>query len=454
MANTQPTSSSKATSELNDLEANKKVDKNSSLSKLRAITFRFIPICGAILVVFSLGGGIGYAFNGKPLPRDAVVGISVTFLILGILFGLGCLKLYHRRSSQPPLAARPESGPDVARQESSRLKSHMTRVFTSKSDLEQGEAENVEEFLERGRRDKRKPQRGTIVEVAATEADETGEGLRPDRSRIPRQPTQQAAPRTGGAPQVPSSMAQPMLKPQTLVPESQEPRYSWEIHDGIQVHTAQAANRNIVATQDTPKQVIHIGLGNHAGQHKTASSGRDESAKNLPKRTQATRRRDTPHPQTNAVTLPQRLNPLPGPGNEDPDRLAYDIVKMSGMARTQADLRGDGEPILPRSSSKKKTEPVQHNQIPGSETAGMTRPNNHMGVNHILGVGPVASRLRPSYSQPAFIQDPFANNDGGEQGTEAIHKLQQPKQEYGRSLTTVDEWQVRNNVMNSAPEWI
>lgn len=65
------------------------------VSKLEDFSFRLIPLCATILVIFSIGGVLAYAVTQQPLPKDAVVGVSVTFLALGIFFGLGCLKIYH-----------------------------------------------------------------------------------------------------------------------------------------------------------------------------------------------------------------------------------------------------------------------------------------------------------------------------------------------------------------------
>ncbi|KAF7535276.1 hypothetical protein G7054_g5481 [Neopestalotiopsis clavispora] len=459
MAKPQPEQWPKAISEIKDLEANKKTKNNNSNAKLRAITFRFIPIGGAILVVFSLGGGIGYAFNGKPLPQDAVVGISVTFLLLGALFALGCLKLYcHRTRYATPSASSTESPAEqVVRSASGRtLRDRMTQVFaSSKQDLEYEKKRNVESFLERARQEKRKPQRGSVRLAVTATADEKGSETRQDGPRNPGKFIEQISP---NMPRAPPPVARPAVVPQDAAIAAPRSRFSWEPIDRP-VDRAHEINHNVheTYTLQQQQQPARSGTQSYTGGAQKVSPARDDSAQRLPKRSHATRRRDTPHPRTNAVTSPQGRTPRQaGPErSEDPDRLAYEIAKMSGMARRQADIRGSGEPILMRSSSKKKTGPIHGNKMSGSVNSG---PNgatkSHKNFDDILGVHPLTSRQGPAYAQPAFIQDQSANDNGDEQGAEFVQNLQQSKHDYGRSLTARDQEQIRRAVMESAPEWI
>ncbi|KAF2993461.1 hypothetical protein E8E14_000803 [Neopestalotiopsis sp. 37M] len=451
-----------ATSEMKDLEANKKTNKSNSNSKLRAITFRFIPIGGAILVVFSLGGGFGYAFNGKPLPQDAVVGISATFLVLGALFALGCLKLHcHRSRYAPSVSSTKPAAEQVVRSASGRtLRDRMTQVFaSSKLDLEYEEKRNIESFLERGRNEKRKPQRGSVRLAVTATADEKGSERRQDGPRNPGKFIEQISP---NMPRAPPPVARPAVVPQDAAIPAPRSRFSWEPIDRP-VDRAHEINHNVHETyisqqqQQQQQQPARSGTQSSTGGTQKVSPARDDSAQSLPKRSHATRRRDTPHPRTNATTSPQGHTPRQaGPErSEDPDRLAYEIAKMSGMARRQADIRGSGEPILMRSSSKKKTGPIRGNKLSGSVNSGPTgATKSHKNFDDILGVDPLTSRPGPAYAQPAFMPDQSANDNGDEQGAEFVQNLQQSKHDYGRSLTARDQEQIHRAVMESAPEWI
>lgn len=411
-------------------------------------------------MVFSLGGGIGYAFNRKPLPQDAVVGISVTFLLLGALFALGCLKLYCHRSryATPSVSSTESAAGQVVRSESGRtLRDRMTQVFaSSKLDLEYEEKRNVESFLERGRNEKRKPQRGSVRLAVTVAADERGSERRQDGPRNPGKFIEQISP---NMPRAPPPVARPAVVPQDVAIAAPRSRFSWEPIDRP-VDTAGEVNHTVHETysiqQQQQQQPARSGTQSHTRGTQKASPARDDSAQSLPKRSHATRRRDTPHPRTNALTSPQGRTPRQaGPErSEDPDRLAYEIAKMSGMARRQADIRGSGEPILMRSSSKKKTGPIHGNKMSGSVASGPTGvTKSHKNFDDILGVDPLTSRQGPVYAQPAFIQDQSANDNGDEQGAEFVQNLQQSKHGYGRSLTARDQEQIRRAVMESAPEW-
>ncbi|RYP73293.1 hypothetical protein DL771_003722 [Monosporascus sp. 5C6A] len=69
---------------------------------VRDITYRVIPICAAILVFFSDGAILvcTLAFD-KPVPRQGVVGISITLAVLSFLFGLGGMYVYRKEHYHP-----------------------------------------------------------------------------------------------------------------------------------------------------------------------------------------------------------------------------------------------------------------------------------------------------------------------------------------------------------------
>ena len=65
---------------------------------IQDFTFRFLPLCIAILVVFSDGAILvcTLAFN-KPIPRQGVVVVSVMLAVFFALFGLGGACFHHQK---------------------------------------------------------------------------------------------------------------------------------------------------------------------------------------------------------------------------------------------------------------------------------------------------------------------------------------------------------------------
>lgn len=65
---------------------------------IQDFTFRFVPLCISILVVFSDGAILvcTLAFD-KPLPRQGVVVVSVMLAVFFALFGLGGMCFHHQR---------------------------------------------------------------------------------------------------------------------------------------------------------------------------------------------------------------------------------------------------------------------------------------------------------------------------------------------------------------------
>ncbi|KAH6654978.1 hypothetical protein BKA67DRAFT_656947 [Truncatella angustata] len=99
-------------------------------TKLRECTNRVIPLCAAILVIFSIGGGLGYTFNQQALPRNAVVGISITFLALGLAFGIGWLKIhYSTHESHISRLEAARSAYERIRQDTGNLHNRVSRLF-------------------------------------------------------------------------------------------------------------------------------------------------------------------------------------------------------------------------------------------------------------------------------------------------------------------------------------
>lgn len=87
---------------------------------VRDFTYRIIPICVAILVVFSDGAILlcTLTFN-QPIPRQGVVVISILLAVLLVLFMLGGMCIYYqnnrrRKRAMGPYYTRPSLPPSEA----------------------------------------------------------------------------------------------------------------------------------------------------------------------------------------------------------------------------------------------------------------------------------------------------------------------------------------------------
>ncbi|RYP25873.1 hypothetical protein DL768_011637 [Monosporascus sp. mg162] len=85
-----------------DLEKGYSKHSQVAAHYVRDVTYRVIPICVVILVFFSDGAILvcTLAFD-KPVPRQGVVGISITFAVLFFLFGLGGMYVYPKEHHRP-----------------------------------------------------------------------------------------------------------------------------------------------------------------------------------------------------------------------------------------------------------------------------------------------------------------------------------------------------------------
>ncbi|KAK6209177.1 hypothetical protein LQW54_006497 [Pestalotiopsis sp. IQ-011] len=413
------------------------------MSKLRECTHRVIPICGAVLVTFSLGGGLGYALNGKPLPRDAVVGVSIAFLVLGALFGAGCLRLYICRRARDTLdleKASPDPDPDRA---------------------------NVGDFLERGRAVDPSPPPPPPVHRTVGRREQAGreragnpEGFDMFGSYAEQEST--VAPVVSGQQR---AVERRQETPETPTPKPRPAPFSWERRSGLLDPTRRKTLRVQNAHQN-PQPSTPEGSEHAASRDQAPSEG---PSTNVPRRTQTVRRREAPHQRSDSAATIRAHNFYASPASEDDGRLMHDIVALTGMPKTQANLRDGGEPILPRSSSlkrtgsKKKMGPGNKFPVFGSKStvSRSSSQRSHSQVSGALGVGPYERRAKPTKAQPsepepAFeawhpnmsnssvnnYQNPSVEAGSSKQKAEPIAKAQGPGQEFGRSLTArrVDGW--------------
>ncbi|KAI0024537.1 hypothetical protein F4780DRAFT_725762 [Xylariomycetidae sp. FL0641] len=69
---------------------------------MRDITYKAIPFSGGVVLVFSVGAILVATLTyHRPLPRQATIAVSVTLLVLFVLFLLGVVCLYHEKHHPP-----------------------------------------------------------------------------------------------------------------------------------------------------------------------------------------------------------------------------------------------------------------------------------------------------------------------------------------------------------------
>lgn len=410
------------------------------MSKLRECTHRVIPICGAVLVTFSLGGGLGYAVNGKPLPRDAVVGVSIAFLVLGALFGVGCLRLYIcRRARDHDFDLEKAPDPDRVDVRDSLERGHAAEEVSPPPPMHSrtvGRREQGQDRRERAGNQEGFDMFGSYAEQESTIA-----------TNIPDQ--QRAATQRQGTPETPT-------------PKPRPAPFSWEKRSGLLDPTRRKTLR-VQNAHPNPQQSTREG-SEHAPSRDEAP--RDGPSTNVPRRTETVRRREArPHPRSDSAATIRAHNPHAASARADDGRLMHDIVALTGMPKTQANLRDGGEPILPRSSSLKRTGSVKKTgpgnswQVFGSKStvSRSSSQRSHSQVSRTLGVGPYERRAQPSQSQPERTErreskfqawhpnmsnssvndheNPSVEGSSSKQETEPIPKSQRPGQDLSRSLT-------------------
>ncbi|KAI4598946.1 hypothetical protein KJ359_002361 [Pestalotiopsis sp. 9143b] len=428
------------------------------MSKLRECTHRVIPICGAVLVTFSLGGGLGYTVNGKPLPRDAVVGVSIAFLVLGALFGAGCLRLYICRRAQDNDFDLEKASPDPDRSNVGDLLERGQAVDPSPPPPVHRTIGRREQGQGQGRRERAGNQEGFDMFGSYAEQESTVAPEVPDQQR---------------------AVERHQEPPETPTPRPRPAPFSWERRSGLLDPTRRKTLRVQNAPQNPPQSTPE-------GSEHTAS--RDEApsdgpSTNVPRRTQIVRRREPPHQRNDSAATIRAHNFYAAPLSEDDGRLMHDIVALTGMPKTQANLRDGGEPILPRSSSLKRTGSAKKagpgNKFPvfGSKStvSRSSTQRSHSQVSGALGVGPYERRAKPTKAQPSepepnfeawhpnmsnssvnHDQNPSAEASSSKQKAEPIAKAQGPGQELGRSLTArrIDGWQEDNVGTTQIGGWI
>lgn len=431
------------------------------MSKLRECTHRVIPICGAVLVTFSLGGGLGYAVNGKPLPRDAVVGVSIAFLVLGTLFGAGCLRLYICRRSRDIFDLEKNSpDPDRVDVRDSLERGRAAEEVSPPPPVHNRTVGRVEQG--QGRRERAGNSEGFDMFGSYAEQESTIATNIPDRQR--------AATQRQGTPETPT-------------PKPRPAPFSWERRSGLLDPTRRKTLRVQNAHPNPQQQSTQEG-SEHAPSRDEAP--RDGPSTNVPRRTQSVRRREPPHQRHNSAATIRAHNPHATSASEGDGRLMHDIVALTGMPKTQANLRDGGEPILPRSSSLKrtgsvkKTEPGNSWKVFGSKStvSRSSSQRSHSQVSRTLGVGPYERRAQPSQSQPERTErreskfqawhpnmsnssvndheNPSVEGSSSKQDAERIAKSQRPGQDLSRSLTArrVDGRQEDNAETSQMGGWI
>ncbi|KAI0515483.1 hypothetical protein F5B22DRAFT_646759 [Xylaria bambusicola] len=77
----------------------KQCDFGPTTGLVRGITFKILPLCSFLLIIFSAGVILisKFSFN-KPLPHQAALIISIILLIFFVLFSFGWLHLHYRKS--------------------------------------------------------------------------------------------------------------------------------------------------------------------------------------------------------------------------------------------------------------------------------------------------------------------------------------------------------------------
>ncbi|KAI0872882.1 hypothetical protein GGS24DRAFT_502357 [Hypoxylon argillaceum] len=98
-------------------------DTSYTTKVVQDITYKAIPVCGFCLVVFSVGAILEstLAFN-KPVPHRAAIVVSAMLLSLSLLFFIGIIYLYFRKSR--PRVSKRSNYPNLAPQTVYRLGFH------------------------------------------------------------------------------------------------------------------------------------------------------------------------------------------------------------------------------------------------------------------------------------------------------------------------------------------
>ncbi|KAK5627403.1 hypothetical protein RRF57_003118 [Xylaria bambusicola] len=92
-------SSRAAKGDLENHVQSRRFETRPSTRLVREITFKILPLCSFLLVVFSAGAILisTFSFN-EPLPHQAALVISIILLLFFVLFSLGLLCLHYRKS--------------------------------------------------------------------------------------------------------------------------------------------------------------------------------------------------------------------------------------------------------------------------------------------------------------------------------------------------------------------
>jgi hypothetical protein len=430
----------------------------NSTSKWQDCTFRVIPLCATVLVIFSIGGGLAYAFNKQPLPRDAAVGVSITFLFLGLSFAIGCLKMYHdtheshisrldpalrvyeqvtRYPIKPSGRAPEEDGacqengldpvvagflqkPSEERQSTKSLTRTQKSIHgepqlsvTSEVDL------SADQISTQRRHSKEKRERHLVCHgpdkyrktntylaqnaMMITHPNDHRPG-RPISNRQPRTPQSEAC----SIRQTPPSMI------------------------GKQSHVNHAANDVGSVThrlQQQPQQSY-----NYPSRNNEDSVGETETFRKL-FHTGGPRNRWSPcytNLQINSTCSPEPYDEelCCAMETRNTGELMYRIADLVGMPATRDGASNDRRPVLHRSSSKMKK---SGRDLPGLPQADGSLTGPDISRNGQVALKPTAF-VNSTVKQRA-MDDQSAQLTSNQEAPETLWKEQYPKQDYGRSLT-------------------
>ena len=79
-------------------EGNGQFDTSPITRLVREVTFKILPLCGFLLVVFSAGAILVSTFSfDEPLPHQAAIAVSVLLLLFFVLFSVGLVYLHYQK---------------------------------------------------------------------------------------------------------------------------------------------------------------------------------------------------------------------------------------------------------------------------------------------------------------------------------------------------------------------